>query len=152
MSGAITIRQSYLIVLALILTGCAPSFLSFGLKAKKIEISADRDANDSSPVAVDVLVVYDEGVLEKLAQLPASQWFGTREQWKLDAPTKLRVTELEMVPGSVAVVRLGFRERYKAAGGLVFAGYPGAGEHRLRVDDLSKISIRLSKSSLELVQ
>jgi type VI secretion system protein len=144
----------HLALLALVgglLPGCS-WFRSPAIKADRVDIIATPKANNNSPVAVDVVVVYDDAVLQKLAQVPAAEWFDKRTQFQLDAPTQIQVVaQLEVVPSSHVSVDLSSVERRKATGGLAFINYPTPGDHRLRIDQLEQIRIELLDKDFRLL-
>ena len=140
----------HLALLALVgglLTGCTPA-----IRADRVDIIATPKTNNNSPVAVDVVLVYDDAVLQKLTAVPAAGWFDKRTQFQLDAPTQiLVVAQLEVVPGAQVSVDLSWEERRKATGGLAFINYPTPGDHRLRIDQLEQIRIELLDKDFRLL-
>jgi type VI secretion system protein len=133
------------------LAGCS-WFRSPLIKADRIDLIATPQANHNSPVAVDIVVVYDEAVLQKLTAVPASEWFEKRTQFQLDAPNQIQVVRsLEVVPSTQESVDLSSVERRKAAGGLAFINYPTPGDHRLRIDQLKHIRIELQDEDFRLL-
>jgi hypothetical protein len=104
-----------------------------------MEVCVSEELNDSSPVPVDLLVVYDKEVLKMLGKVSAHDWFrgGIRKQFFKDHPQKAAdAWHWEWVPGQVvAEQRLPYRTGVQ--GGLIFADYFFPGDHRAEVD-LSK--------------
>jgi type VI secretion system protein len=94
--------------LAGLLSGCAWLGLS-GEKAKwsEVTLSASDDANDNSPVAVDIVMVSDAAMLARVAEMPASKWFAGRDDLVHTFPKDLRFQSWEIVPGQRMVVQLG---------------------------------------------
>ncbi len=137
-------------LLAALLGGCGGLSLFPGIKATTLELQATTDANRNSPVAVDVVVAYDEQTLARIASLPAAEWFQGREQLKRDAAGQIRTVELEMVPGSRREVDLKALGRYRAVGGVLFAGYLTPGAHRLRIDRLDPLHIVLGRDEFSV--
>ena len=117
----------------------AISFVTFTgqpLDWSQVVISAVPGANQNSPIAVDIVLVREESMLEKIAPLPAAKWFQTRadllktfpgvfsyKSWEVAHDQTLRV--LGSIFGSQTVV-----------GVFVFADYVTPGEHRIRVEQL----------------
>lgn len=101
-----------------------------------MQVSVSEELNDSSPVPVDLLVVYDKEVLKMLGKVNAHDWFrgGLRKQFLKDHPQKAAdVWHWEWVPGQVvAEQRLPYRTGVR--GGVVFADYFFPGDHRAEVD------------------
>lgn len=98
-----------------------------------LEVTVGARANQGSAVAVDLLVVYDKRLLDKLLELPARAWFEQASQFERDFPQSFERTRWEWVPGQdVGRKEVEYRAGAKAA--LVFADYLVPGAHRLRLD------------------
>lgn len=100
-----------------------------------IDITVEPDANRNSPVAMDLLIVYDEALLSQLLKLTAKEWFTQRDQIKKDhlEDSGLETWEWEWVPGQL-VPPLELPLKPDAEGAIVFVDYLSAGAHRFRVD------------------
>ncbi len=112
----------------------------------KVEIS--EKANQNSPIPVDLIVVYDEKLMDQLLKMSSKEWFEQREQIKRDyiEGTGLDYWGWEWVPGQrIPVQELPLKP--KAKGGLVFADYLVPGAHRSRVDPFKDITIRLLENN-----
>lgn len=98
-----------------------------------LEVTVEPRANQGSAVAVDVLVVYDKKVLDKLLALSARDWFVQAGQLRRDFPDAFDLSHWEWVPGQqVGRQEIDYRAGAKAA--LVFADYLTPGAHRVRFD------------------
>ncbi len=98
-----------------------------------LEVTVAAAANQGSAVAVEVLVVYDKKVLDKILALPARTWFETASQYERDFPASFERSRWEWVPGQqVARQEIEYRAGAKAA--VIFADYLAPGAHRLRLD------------------
>lgn len=131
---------------AALAAGCIP-FRGGPVKLRGYTVHSGTEANDRSPVAVDVVVVTDRALVEPVGKLKAAEWFARRAQLRLDHPVGLQVTSLEPVPGQ----RLPWRRvrwRGKAVAAFVFAAYPTPRDHRVRVDPFPWIVIQLTADSL----
>ena len=91
------------------------------------------DANEDSPVAVDLVFVYDKKLLETLLKTPASEWFANREQFLKDYGNALVVETWEWVPGQ-QIDRMSVAYRPGARRVVLFADYVTEGEHRATAD------------------
>lgn len=105
----------------------------------KVEI--DPTANLNSPVAVEVLVVYDKQVLDRVMALSARDWFINRDQFRRDHPEGFTSQEWEWAPGQV-VPPLELAFGVGARAGVVFADYATAGTHRALLDPHQNVRIR----------
>jgi type VI secretion system protein len=117
------------------LAGCSMLFPS-GDKVKwdDLTLAASDEANNDSPIAVDVVFVTDKTLLARIAELPASKWFAVRGDLKGTFPDAIRYQSWELVPGQRVVVPGDTLRGPRVAGVFVFADYPGPGAHRVRVD------------------
>jgi type VI secretion system protein len=109
-----------------------------------IKVYISEKANQNSPIAFDVVLVYDEGLLERLLSMPSREWFEKKEQIKRDylQGEGLDFWGWEWVPGQeVPVQSLPFKTN--AVGGFIFADYFTPGSHRFRIDPFKDISVRL---------
>jgi type VI secretion system protein len=98
-----------------------------------VTVVASADANQNSPVALDLVFVRDPALLESLSTTPAAKWFATRADTQRSFPDTLGVVSLEVVPGQTFKLTDPARIRQSALGILAFASYPTPGEHRLRL-------------------
>jgi type VI secretion system protein len=116
------------------LAGCSMLFPS-GEKVKwdELTLAASDEANNDSPVAVDVVFVADKTLLDRVAELPASKWFAARGDLVGTFPNSIRYQSWELVPGQRLVVPGDQLRGPRVAGVFVFADYPGPGAHRVRV-------------------
>lgn len=145
MKGLFTRRTTSACLLALFaacaLAGCAvPSFLSFKgdkVKWKQVTLIASDDVNGNSPVAVDVVLVTDDALVDRLTALPASKWFDGRADLVASFPKGLRYQSWELVPGQRLDVSGDTFDGTRVAGAFVFADYPQAGAHRVRIQQFS---------------
>ncbi|PXW97485.1 type VI secretion system protein [Sphaerotilus hippei] len=109
-----------------------PAYLDW----KGLLVVADADANQNSPVALDIVFVRDMATLERLGGLSAARWFATRTEQLSTDPDGLTVRSVELVPRQV--LRLPEKElgSPRVAGVLLFADYMTPGEHRARLPKL----------------
>ncbi|MGN6315562.1 hypothetical protein [Trinickia sp.] len=117
------------------LAGCSILFPS-GDKVKwdELTLAASDEANNDSPVAVDVVFVTDKAMLDRVAELPASKWFSVRGDLVATFPDAIRYQSWELVPGQRLVVPGEKLRGPRVAGVFVFADYPGPGANRVRVE------------------
>lgn len=117
------------------LAGCSMLFPS-GDKVKwdELTLSASDEANNDSPVAVDVVFVTDKTLLARIAELPASKWFAARADLAATFPDSIRYQSWELVPGQRLVVPGDKLRGPRVAGVFVFADYHGPGANRVRVE------------------
>lgn len=117
----------------------------------RVHVHVAEDANQKSPVALDLLLVYDKRLLKKLENMSASAWFAKRQQFRMDYPNRrgFESCEWEWVPGQdIPILKLPLKA--KAKGGLIFANYFTPGEHRARIRPNSNIRIDLLEEAFSV--
>jgi type VI secretion system protein len=100
---------------------------------RNVVISASQDANQNSPVALDIVFIKDSAVSEALMSSPAAKWFNTRRDLRRTFPDALTTISLEVVPGQAIMLDGTHLQGHVGFTVLAFANYPGAGEHRERL-------------------
>lgn len=147
---AVSIRLVCLISLLSLLVGC-----SAGRKVRSafggqlpVQVTIDPAVNDNSPVAVDLLLVYDDKLLDGLLAMPAAEWFTKKEQYVADHPAVV-VQGWEWVPGQTVEP---FKIEYRAGARSVvlFADYQSEGAHRAVVGRPKPFRIVLGESDLSI--
>ena len=132
---------------ALALSSCGGA----GPERLRVSVEAEPGANDNSPIAVAVLVVYDEKVMEELSKLSAAEWFAQSEQRRRDNPGMARFDSAnwEFMPGqTVEDVVLPLQGR--PATGLVFAQFLAGGMNRVRFDPEDPLAIVLKGDGFDV--
>lgn len=136
-----------LVVASLTVQGC--SLFGGGLKFGghgHLDVRVADELNDDSPVALDLVVVYDSSLEKELLALPATEWFAKRAQYRRDLPRNaFEVWSWEWIPGQLVNTQR-FHYRVGALSTLFFASYSTPGEHRERVGPERRITVRLEKS------
>ena len=118
----------------------------FGAKLN-VKVTISENANQNNPIALDLVIVYDERLLDQLIGMSSKDWFVKREQIKRDYldGTGLEYWSWEWVPGQgVPIQELPLKSMAK--GGLVFADYYSPGTHRFRIDQFKDIKIQLEEN------
>jgi type VI secretion system protein len=133
--------------------GCGvPALLGFrGEKPawSRVTLTASDDANGNSPVAVDFVMVRNEALLAKVAEMPASKWFEDRVDLENTFPDAIRYRSWELVPGQAIVLGERTFDVGRVAAVFVFARYPGPGAHRFRLANLKgQMVVQLNSNDL----
>lgn len=114
-----------------------------------IPVTIAPDANEDSPLAVDIIVVYDDKLIEKLLQKKARDWFAGREQFLRDYKDDVDSRKFEWIPGQVVdPIELNYGIGAKRL--VVFADYITPGEHRENIDPQQRFRLILGQSEIEL--
>ncbi len=137
--------------LLLLLTSCGTVGKAKSLFGGKIpiEVSVASDVNQSSPLAVDVVIVSNKKILEKILAMPAADWFKGREQFALDYPKGYKAMSWEWVPGQdVGLLQIPYKSGVKAV--VVFADYFAPGQHRARINHRKPTRVIFQTTSFTL--
>lgn len=142
---ATRLRAAAALSLTLLAAACAdkPSAM-----LDTVSVTVAPTANDTTPVAIDLIAVRDKALVDKLGALTAAEWFAQREQAMRDHPATLGLTSWELVPGQTMRVERPQAEPAWAI--LVFANYATPGPHRLRVPDTRTLTLTAGEKDVEL--
>lgn len=134
--------------LALACVACGPSVP----ERLRIAVDAQPSANQDSPVAVAVLVVYEDRVFAELSKLSASDWFEQSEQRQRDNPDgrDFDFIEWEVMPGQ-QVPETNMELAGVPAEGLIFADYFAEGDHRVRFNPMKRIVLVLETNDFAVI-
>lgn len=130
--------------LLLILSACSEVIV----KTQLIVFAIDAQANLNHPIAVDLVLIYDEQLLAEIIKLSAHDWFTKRVQLKRDYPISLATWEWEFVPDQPSQSVLSFKmppERKEAKAAIFFANYITPGIHRIRIDSMTSVKVHLQE-------
>ena len=118
----------------------------------RLQVSAAPRANDDSPVAVDLVLVHEQALVDQVLALTAADWFGKREQLRRDHPEGLTLYSWEVVPDQLLVDEItGERAAWAA---IIFTSYHTPGAHRLRLAPgavTDPVRLRLEEASAVLL-
>ena len=124
-------RTSFLLLL--LLSSCAglgPTPEDDDFVFTRIELTADYDANNSSPTPVDLVFVYEEQLLARLQTMSANDWFAWRNG-RVGIPEKAAFwLSHEVGPGQTRTITDFPDARNRALALVVFADYKTPGVHR----------------------
>lgn len=93
-------------------------------------------ANRDFPLAIDVVMVSDDALAQRLSSMSARDWFAARDSLRKAYPDTLEFDSLELAPGE-SITQPGKRwsgRRVSAA--LLFADYFADGPHLARLESL----------------
>ncbi len=112
------------------------------------------EVNHKSPIAVDVIAVYQKRTLDKLMELSAHEYFGQKEQLARDFPETFDILgSWELVPGQRAFeVSLDYRVGAEAL--VIYADYFDPGPHRYRLETRRQARLILEETGfrVEVIQ
>ena len=122
------------------------------IDTKDISITAAPGANRGTPVALDIVAVGDEIMVQVLMGLDANGWFSQKE--KFQHQSEFNVKTFEVVPGQTISGDVEYswtdRRKYKAV--FVFAKMQSPGLHNVRIDTFSNPVIVIGNNSLRVTE
>ncbi len=122
------------------------------INTKDISITAAPGANRDTPVALDIVAVGDETMVQVLMGLDANGWFSQKE--KFQHQPEFNVKTFEVVPGQTISGDVEYswtdRRKYKAV--FVFAKMQSPGLHNVRIDTFSNPVIVIRNNSLRVTE
>ena len=143
-----SIRRLCACICVCLLAACRPAVP----EKLQVAVEAEPGANQDAPIALAVLVIYEDAVFRELMRLKASEWFDQSEQRLRDNPDMkdFDLIQWEVMPGQVipeAVQEL----QGRPAEGIVFADYYAEGDHRIRFNPMKRIVIVLGTNDFDVV-
>lgn len=121
------------------------------LKIGHIFFKTDAIANNHTALTVDLVLMYDRILFEKIKEMSASQYFSSVDQLMLDNPTSLYTWRWELIPDQNHSCRI--PPFFLTFGyGLLFLNLQEPGLHRANVGPLQAIYVEVKKKSFSLQQ
>lgn len=153
-----TLRWMYLAVgLSLFLGGCNDGALEGAMKMdkakiwlEKVNFKVAKKVNGNAPVAVRLVIIYDDGVLGEVSKMTADQFFEQETQLKKDHANDMDVVPWEVVPGQEMDSETINPTKAYGKGGFVFARYSTPDAHRESLADEHEITIHLDEKDFYL--
>ena len=114
-------------------------------------VTVAKNVNHNSPIAVDLVLVFDEDLLKTLSALTSREWFKKRDQFKQDFPgdSGFSSLEWEWVPDQ-RVLPLSLPTKSKLEAVIIFANYTSKGAHRARIAPNSDIKLKLLEEGFQV--
>ncbi len=114
-----------------------------------VEAEISPEVNQDSALAVDIVVVYNKKILDKLREMPARDWFETRDQLVRDHAKEIEPWSFEWVPGQqIEPLEISYRTGADTA--VIFADYFAPGEHRLVVEIRKPVRLVLDTDGMRV--
>ena len=107
-----------------------------------LQVTISPNANQNSPVAVDVLLINDKAFLKAVQGLSASDWFTKKAQLQLQYPKSAEISSWEWVPDQ-KVQPLSIDVPVNAQAAMMFANYASAGPHSAVLPIKGKVNVLL---------
>lgn len=117
---------------------------------EKVKFKVAKDVNNNSPIAVHLLIFYDQDVLGEVSKMTADQYFEKENTLRSDNPDKIQFITWEIVPGQAMEDQEITLDKVTGVGALVFARYSSPGDHRQALADDREILISLDKLDFDI--
>jgi type VI secretion system protein len=151
--GSICARGFVVALLSIGLTSCAISkkvtqpVAGTGQGKFTMQVTVVPGANNDSPIAVDLVMIFDKKLVKQIEAMPTKDWFDRRMQIARDFERKLDIASWEWVPGTqTGPIAIGIKQ--KVYGAFIFANYQNGTENRAPVDVTSPVAITLGTANL----
>jgi|GEM_PF-1028502 len=115
----------------------------------RVEVLVLPRINQNSPVAVELLMIRDRSLWERLRETSAAEWFEERESFARTFPDRYQSWRWEWIPGQEVPPQTLEVER-GVRWGLVFAKYFGTGNHRVVIRPREPFRLVLEKTELRV--
>ena len=115
-----------------------------------LNVAIDRDANQNSPVALDVVLIKDKNFWKGAQAMSAKDWFGQKGDLQRRFRSKMEVYSWEWVPGQ-AIPPMTVKTPRRFSGAMVFANYPSPGTHSAPIPLGGNVIISLRKDDFVMV-
>ncbi len=109
------------------------------LRWDKVSLGVGERANKNFPIAVDIAMIFEEGLVAKIEKMTAGDWFKSKKYILNTFPTGLAIKSWELAPGDSLQVPSNFFGEERIFGVIAFADYFTDGDHRARIDKLEGI-------------
>jgi type VI secretion system protein len=116
---------------------------------ENLQIIANDDANNRSPVALDLVYVTNPKLAEKLSLFTAAEYFQNRKQLLRDYPQQMLSLSWEVVPGQTLQEKLPDTHPGVVAV-FLFADYFTPGAHRATLAPGGTFYIHLTRDDMRL--
>lgn len=109
----------------------------------RLSITADVDANQGYPVAIDLLTVADKDAFATLSKLRAAEWFAGKRDYQRQYQKNIHVHSWEIVPGRWVDEKNLVRVEGEVVGALLFVDYIGDKTFRATVTGFPQARLEL---------
>lgn len=115
------------------------------VSVENVSILLDADANENSATSVDLLMIYDKGLLKSVMSMNSRKYYANLNQIKRDYPELVDIFHWELTPGQFIYNYPITMRSDTPFGAVVFADYFTPGDHRIRIGSEENIHIQLKR-------
>lgn len=121
------------------------------LQWNSLRLQPQPNANQNSPIALDLVLALDQVAAEKLETLTGSQWHQQREGLLSSLQGLVSIRRFEITPGDGVQVTEESLPKERAIQVYIFAGLRGEALGRLRISPkLKQVAVEVSETELHL--
>jgi len=144
-------RHNYILLVLALLSACSKQeYKASSAHINTILIMATPDANDHSPISLDIVMTSSPYLLDHLMTLDAKTYFAGRQQILRDFPRQVLIANWEVPPGHT--VEEGLSSLHDPiVGAVLFANYMTRGIHRMFVPKTHLLKVQLNKNDFEIL-
>lgn len=114
-----------------------------------VTVEAPDSINRDTPVAVEVVYVYQPALVDTLSSLTSDQWFERHPDLAWKHPNGFDRWRWEWVPGqSIPTQHLPLR--FFTRGVFVYAGYRAPGAHRAQIPPYRSFELQLNQNGFQV--
>jgi type VI secretion system protein len=133
-----------LLLALLVVAGCStPTVFTRALR-----ITVVPQANDDSPIAVDLVLAYSDPALVRVLATPAADWFEHRNEVLATYPAEVKVLSFEVVPGQSMMQTVLPADADRAKGAVVLARYHKSSAQREIVSAIPAVLVQLGRETM----
>ncbi len=147
-----TTKPLWQVAKAFIITTLVILFLSSCASGDiNVRILTNKDANNNSPIRVDLVIVYSKKLFKEIRDLNSTQWFQQKRKYLNGFPGQIVANQWELIPGQVIAEDTLTFSKTVADGIIIFANYP-AGDNRFVLENFKSVTIILKQKGMEVQQ
>ena len=142
------LKKTLYLSFLLLLTSCQnPLSQGTPMFIEKLEIIAENNANNNSPVAVDIVASYNKSLTERLISISARTYFQQKKQLERDFPNTIYTKGWEIPPG-MSANEVVMHDPQMVSGMFIFADYLTPGDHRARLEPDEYVKVILQEKDM----
>ncbi len=115
-----------------------------------VSVSTTPDANDGTPVTIEIVYIMKSSLARKLADISAKEWFEQREKLQKNHGDSLRVSSWQVPPGMRDAQIPAAEGTEDAVVVLAFAMIDAPGSHRINLMGRERAQVVVEKTSFHL--
>lgn len=142
-------RCALAVLLAMLIGSSGCVSLAYYWRTIRVETQTHTTTNQGMPVAVEIVFVHDDALVDTIGSMTATKWFDQRQALKWRHSEGVRWHRWEWAPGQhVPTQRLPVR--YGADAAFVFASYQSSGAHRSRIPPYRSLQLILNRDAFRV--